>query len=152
MNPNKHAQTPTKPNLQDKCGFTNGFCQNVCHAGCCGPMVFDMQTLEKYKNLIPADATWIQTHDGKFLLFTHEGRCVFVGKDHKCKIYPDRPQVCRDFGTTKTENPILKCPYLKRNGSKRKKSDTKKLFDIINKRITQHYKVSKEIKERESCK
>ncbi|MDO5862413.1 MAG: YkgJ family cysteine cluster protein [Thermoplasmata archaeon] len=38
----------------------------------------------------------VQTSDGRFL-FKKTNPCAFLGKDKKCRIWKDRPQICDDF-------------------------------------------------------
>ncbi|MFA6804505.1 MAG: YkgJ family cysteine cluster protein [Candidatus Methanomethylophilaceae archaeon] len=37
-----------------------------------------------------------RTPDGR-MLFTHTAPCAFLGKDNKCTIWEDRPEICDDF-------------------------------------------------------
>ena len=38
----------------------------------------------------------IRTSDGR-LLFSKTDPCVFLGGDNRCKVWKDRPEICRDF-------------------------------------------------------
>jgi Fe-S-cluster containining protein len=38
----------------------------------------------------------VRTSDGR-LLFSKTDPCAFLNKDNRCKIWKDRPEVCRDF-------------------------------------------------------
>lgn len=38
----------------------------------------------------------VQTDDGRFL-FKKTDPCAFLGKDNRCKIWKDRPEVCDEF-------------------------------------------------------
>jgi Fe-S-cluster containining protein len=60
------------------------------------------------------------------IAITKSSNCIFLTKDKKCAIYEDRPEVCKLYGTSKT-NQDLMCPYLKHNGNKRSKADQKKI-------------------------
>ncbi|MBO4798253.1 MAG: YkgJ family cysteine cluster protein, partial [Candidatus Methanomethylophilaceae archaeon] len=42
------------------------------------------------------DGYLIRMPDGRFLL-SKTSPCVFLGKDNKCTIWKDRPQICDDF-------------------------------------------------------
>ena len=38
----------------------------------------------------------VRTDDGRFL-FKKTDPCAFLGKDNRCRIWKDRPQICDDF-------------------------------------------------------
>lgn len=39
----------------------------------------------------------VETKDHRFYQFKKTNPCAFLGKDNKCKIWKDRPQICDDF-------------------------------------------------------
>jgi Fe-S-cluster containining protein len=83
-----------------------------CGAECCDVSTpFNMEDIKrikkKYKKLLrgvklvptQADAYSLQKRGNK--------QCVFLDKNKRCKIYEDRPQICRDFG----DKPWARCAY-----------------------------------------
>ena len=43
------------------------------------------------------------------LLNKLRNKCPFLTKDCKCNIYENRPQICRDYGTSKDKSSTLYC-------------------------------------------
>jgi Fe-S-cluster containining protein len=82
--------SPKKPNSQ--------LCEE-CGAGCC------RYTLLKIDKGEADTIDWWKTIGAEFLCETDVGEvaykrhtpCQHIGDDNKCKIYADRPKVCRDF-------------------------------------------------------
>lgn len=55
---------------------------------------------------------------------TEDGMCVFLNREtKKCVIYPDRPQVCRDYGQVSE----LQCPYIDLKGNRRSPAKVKRM-------------------------
>ena len=55
---------------------------------------------------------------------TADGLCAFLDrKAHRCAIYEDRPQVCREYG----QIPELPCPYVKANGNPRSPAKVRRM-------------------------
>lgn len=59
------------------------------------------------------------------LPFTADGYCPFLNKDLTCNIYEDRPDVCRKYGSE--QHPMLRCPYLDKNGRERSRQEIRKI-------------------------
>jgi Fe-S-cluster containining protein len=78
---------------------------------CCGLVGFTKDVLEKHSDKYPKD---ISVYEVKGLYYFEAYWCPFLGEDKKCKIYEDRPQKCREYGSEE-----LPCPYLKPNGKRR---------------------------------
>lgn len=109
-------------------------CKEGC-SDCCG--------------MIPMDADWAKKHEGKafvqpvevlavpgknnvLIAVTEDGLCVFLDRDnHKCVVYDDRPEVCRDYGVI----PDLPCPFIKPNGRPRSPAMVKRMRRRINRDI-----------------
>ena len=89
-------------------------CQRGC-SSCCGPVPIPLETYERNKRLVPKGAEVIRNEDS-VITFFDDGKCGFLSKiTNRCKIYNERPEVCRKFG----EDMRLPFPYLKPDGTKR---------------------------------
>ena len=95
----------------------------VCRGDCCGLVPFPFGFWHSHradaavavKQVIPfGDDMW------EFIV-GHDERCVFMDREHhNCRVYQDRPKLCRIFGvSSETE---LQCPYLDRAGSLRSRA------------------------------
>ena len=85
-----------------------------CKAACCGPVPINKEIIEKYKNKLNKEAKMIITMpNGEEIWTTDDATCGFLDEDYTCKIYENRPFVCRLMGE---ENPsghiALHCSYL----------------------------------------
>ena len=88
-----------------------------CKAKCCGPVPMDKDIFNKNKHLINKSAH-ITHLENNILCFDPKSlACGFLDDDKKCKIYEDRPEICRLFGDRKHNIPILKCQYLGQIGT-----------------------------------
>lgn len=76
---------------------------------------------------------------GEYYQFTKDHLCVFLDRKTKlCKIYEDRPQICRDFGTGK--DLLLQCPFLKPNGKPRSEAMKKRFKRQTGRIVDDHMK------------
>ncbi|MBN1788125.1 MAG: YkgJ family cysteine cluster protein [Sedimentisphaerales bacterium] len=72
-----------------------------CTGLCCRYMALPIETPEDREDF--DDIRWYLVHrgvsvfveDGDWYL-NIENRCKYLSKDHRCKIYDKRPQICRD--------------------------------------------------------
>jgi len=84
-----------------------------CKSECCGIVPIEKVIVDLHRNKINPKAQIIEATESTNIVFIPEsGRCGFLNSDHGCKIYNDRPLVCRMFGEKGNINPLLKCPHL----------------------------------------
>ena len=93
-----------------------------CKAECCGPVPFAKKLYEDNKLKIVNPAIELVEFEANDLpdegvvplvmAMTVDGYCIFLGKDHRCNIYDDRPWICRNFGLVSG----LQCPYQNKRG------------------------------------
>lgn len=80
---------------------------------CCGIIPFEPKMFAKFVHIA---ARPFEIRPGKLMdmiyAVTEDGWCVFLDQERRCRIYNDRPDICRLYGTI----PELKCTYL--NGEK----------------------------------
>ena len=90
---------------------TKILCHN-CTGLCCRYMALPIETPEDREDF--DDIRWYLVHKG-VSVFVEDGdwylnienRCKYLSaKDHRCKIYAKRPQICRDF----PDNPLALLP------------------------------------------
>ena len=67
---------------------------------------------------------------------TDSTKCVFLSPDHRCMIYDDRPDTCRNYGQTDE----LPCPYVKKNGNPRNTSQVRHWQRKINRDVDSRMK------------
>ena len=83
-------------------------CQQ-CGAKCCRYFCLEIDTpedIEDYENI-----RWFLMHKG-VTVHIDEGKwymavatpCVHLGEDNRCRIYKDRPLICREYGHESCEN------------------------------------------------
>ena len=84
----------------------------ICNAECCGPVPIKNVVIRGFKNLINPGA--IIKRNGDISLVYHEDtlKCGFLSEECRCKIYENRPDVCRKFGSETDPHPLLKCHFL----------------------------------------
>lgn len=82
---------------------------------CCGIIPFPMKFLIEHKPLFQESGELKDNGDVGIIL-TKDFLCVFYDRlNHKCAIYDERPEICKQYGTI----PQLPCPYFKRSGNRR---------------------------------
>lgn len=82
------------------------FCKNC--GGCCGLFPFEKSFFEKFVRLATKPYK-IKDYDSFVIAVTDDGYCVFLTTEKRCRIYNDRPEVCRLYGTISG----LNCSYLR---------------------------------------
>lgn len=100
-----------------------------CKADGCGSVPIPRSVWEKNQDKLQVkDGTFMDDGEGNVLPTTEDFRCPFLNKEtYKCMIYEDRPEVCRDFGTS-TESILLQCPHLKLNGNPKSEAQKKRHY------------------------
>lgn len=90
---------------------------NLCKAGCCGPVPITKDIMKKHKDKISKKSTIMPMGNIALIFNIKTLTCGFLDSNLKCKIYNDRPEVCRTFGDGKQKHPLLKCKFLGQIGS-----------------------------------
>lgn len=86
-----------------------------CRAECCGIVPIPRQVYEQNKHLIehPEEIELLEFDKHKISIIVVRGvQCGFLGSDFKCRIYNQRPSICKQFG--EGGHPLLECHYLRR--------------------------------------
>tara|TARA_Y100000034_G_C6757435_1_gene337102 strand:- start:221 stop:493 length:273 start_codon:yes stop_codon:yes gene_type:complete len=67
---------------------------------CCGLIPLPKETFDKNKDRIQTKIIKLnELHLNKVLAVTEDLQCVFLNrKNKKCVIYPDRPEICKNYG------------------------------------------------------
>lgn len=98
-------------------------CIKTCQADCCGPVPIPKETVAKF---LPAQPVEHRFDLGDHLvLVAANGKCAYLGDDHRCTIYNDRPDVCRKFGDE--SHVLMTCPYQASNGRIRTRQERRAL-------------------------
>lgn len=85
---------------------------SICKAACCGPVPIQNSVIRKFKSLINEGSTRTRMGDASLLYHSETLRCGFLSSEHICKIYENRPDVCRKFAEPNETDIILKCHHL----------------------------------------
>ena len=82
--------------------------KEICNgcAECCGPVPFDRGFFLAHKSIIDVGYILKPWNPNSIVPVTETGDCVFLDESKLCKIYDERPEVCREYG----EIPELPCP------------------------------------------
>ena len=97
-----------------------------CKAACCGYVPIHKDIVKKHVKKLHKNAEKLATL-GNMEIWTQKGVCGFLDKDYKCKIYDDRPEVCRLMGSEEKDHPLLKCSFLNQISDDEIKSYMKKM-------------------------
>jgi Fe-S-cluster containining protein len=98
---------------------------------CCGIIPFPLKFLEEHKKFFRAEGE-LKDDGNQAIILTKDFLCVFYDRlNHKCAIYEERPQVCKDYGMIEA----LPCPYFKRSGNRRSPASEKITLREIGKRV-----------------
>lgn len=90
----------------------------VCKADCCGPVPFPRDVWNKLRYQMIHPAVRIEEFPaGHIIPWSETGTCVFLGTDHRCTVYENRPDICRRFGARKEREPRLQCPHVKKGAT-----------------------------------
>jgi hypothetical protein len=88
-----------------------------CRAACCGPVPIPLGTWHRLRSLA-RDAEEIVQAGDVVVPRTADGSCVFLDLEtYACRVYDDRPEVCRLFGTA--PHVLLECPEQDTRGRSR---------------------------------
>lgn len=82
-----------------------------CQAECCGFVPIEKAIVDKYKDRMRKGSVMISELNGT-QVWVKNGKCAFLGKNFKCLIYENRPEVCRLMGSGERDHPLLKCHHL----------------------------------------
>jgi len=109
-------------------------CLDKPPCGCCGFMIFEKKFVEKFKDKIEPNFKELAEKGNQVCYLYDDYRCPFLDrKIFKCKIYENRPNICKIFGTG--IDPRILCPYYKPNGSLWSDAKRKQLERIRNKMV-----------------
>ena len=102
---------------------------------CCGPVPIKKEIYEKNKGKARPHA---MTDLGSHILALQgsTAKCAFLTEENRCSIYDERPDVCRLFGCSEEAkvNCSLACPFLRPDGTIRKRQERRKVVQINNKK------------------
>ena len=105
-------------------------CKENC-GECCGIVPIPKEIWEKNKHKKQREIEEIKEIREEVYVICEDLKCVFLRKENKkCEIYPDRPQVCRNYGIGKMD--ALSCPYIKPNGKPRSLAMQRRIQRQIN--------------------
>ena len=78
--------------------FPCEMCGRCCHQPNITIMDGEVQRIASHLNMSAEDFIdgYLYRRDGIWL-FRKSGKCKFLGDDKKCKIWKERPEICRDF-------------------------------------------------------
>jgi Fe-S-cluster containining protein len=87
-----------------------------------------LKFLETHKPFFKASGE-LKDDGNQAIILTKDFLCVFFDRiNHKCAIYEERPDVCRNYG----EIEALPCPFFKRSGNERSPASQKITLKKIN--------------------
>jgi len=108
-------------NCLENCGF------------CCVCVPLKKEILMKNQDKFQRNLVKLaQVPSGEIIPYTEDMKCIFLNKENVCMIYPDRPQLCKDFGVKKLK---VECPFLSTAGNKRSVAKQKQLTRKFNQSI-----------------
>lgn len=91
-------------------------CANCCKTT--GPLLLnkDIDRLAKALKLKPSvfAEKYLKTDEDQDYVFT-QMPCVFLGPDHYCTVYENRPNACREFPHTQQRNQLQKLKITQKN-------------------------------------
>ena len=108
----------------------------ACHADCCGCVPLPLEIYRGNLNHIE-DFSIIESEeavDEEVYIITKDGKCIFLNRlTSECTIYTNRPDVCRNYGTSK--DMLLQCPFLNPSGHPRSLAKRKRLDRAVDKSL-----------------
>ena len=114
-------------NFAEKCQALN---QNgLCKADCCGPTPMSRDFIVEHYLSIPVELKYTLSaipQSDYVLPMVDDDRCLFLDRTTcSCKIYDDRPEICRKFGDE--THLMLSCPHMDAAGEDRNRQQRRKL-------------------------
>jgi len=98
-------------------------CEGKCRSDCCGIIPIQKELVNRFRERLSDVNEEVEAGEELFLM-TDDFMCAFLDREsRRCRIYDDRPEVCRTYGETK--DPRLQCPRLKPNGNPRSVNSAK---------------------------
>lgn len=130
-------------NFADKCHDLNQ--RSICNADCCGPMPMERQFfMEHYGNIEPNIGYLLGSvpESTAVIPLTDDAMCIFLDRTKRsCRIYNDRPEVCKRFGDE--SHPLLFCPHMDAQGKERNRQQRRKLQRKLSKAMDSYMKRQK---------
>lgn len=103
----------------------------ICKAACCGSFPMDKDFLKKHEHMAQVKPVkLVSLPENLISPETEDNKCVFLNRETlKCAIYPDRPDVCREYGQV----PRLPCPWVDLKGNRRSPAKVMRMARLIRK-------------------
>lgn len=77
--------------------------------GCCGNTPLPPGLQERFRDRAVRDYKIVEIADGLLIPKTKDHNCIFLDVDNTCRIYANRPKVCRQFGPPWNKEVLLRC-------------------------------------------
>ncbi len=105
-------------------------CLDKCKAQCCGIVPLPISLFTKYKPV--REIIEVQSVDNKTSIYlTKDSYCPFLGKDFRCTVYADRPEVCKKFGDE--SHLMMTCKWQSKSGEIRQRAERRQIERQIDK-------------------
>ncbi len=102
------------------------FIPTQCKGDCCGVIPIPATIFqENYARIQRPVDILFPTDDDHIIPITKDGNCVFLTPEYRCGIYVNRPDVCKNFGTTSRK--CNRCPYMDKDGVTRSRDKRRKI-------------------------
>ena len=99
-----------------------------CKSDCCGLVIMPTDIWERNKALAQRPLKELSILGEECVPITGDLLCIFLDSNHRCAIYNDRPDVCKEYGL----NDDLPCPWIKTNGHLRSPAKQRQMQRKIN--------------------
>lgn len=98
---------------------------------CCCPVPIPRKVYEENKDKIPANFD-IYLTEQVAIIVQPGGACGFLSEEKTCRIYADRPEVCRLFGDSEKsmKDTRLMCPFMRPDGTPRRRPERRALQQV----------------------
>jgi Fe-S-cluster containining protein len=85
-------------------------CKTYCRSCCCRIYEINLTTAEAKSGKYEVEKKYIDSYVLKYVMKKIPSgngmKCIYLGRDFKCKIYDDRPNVCRVYECKKRSIPL----------------------------------------------
>ena len=119
-----------------------------CHGDCCGPTPMPPDYIVKFKDQLCAEIQLTHVANmGDQVWHVHQTEdmfCVFLNRDTRlCSIYEDRTWICKAYG--ESADPKLWCSRIAPDGTKRTRSDRRRVLRMTKRFVRKVVKKAKEV-------
>ena len=98
-------------------------CRENC-GECCGLVGFTREFLERNKDKMQRPVEeFVGWKNSELIPFTKTAACCFLNADKTCAVYGERPDICKEFGTSAR----LPCAYFRQDGKPRTPAKTRQM-------------------------